>query len=104
MEEFQERKSGWSLRSILNLVINFNIFNPMRGNSYVDLPNFIKKKKACVNVANDDNECFKWAILSALHPAVKNASRVSSYKQFNNELNFKGIKFPVGSGQVRKFE
>ena len=30
MEEFQERESGWSLKSILNLVINIYKYNPMR--------------------------------------------------------------------------
>ena len=62
MKEFQERESGWSLKSILNLVINICKFNPMRGSTYIDLPPFIKKKEACINVKNDDDECFKWAI------------------------------------------
>ena len=69
MEEFQERESGWSLKSILNLVVNIYKYNPMRGSSFIDLPPFIKNKKACVNVQNTDDQCFKWAVLSALHPA-----------------------------------
>ena len=50
MEEFQEQESGWSLRSILNVVINIYKYNPMTGSSYIDLPDFIKRKHACVNV------------------------------------------------------
>ena len=104
MEEFQERESGWTLKSILNLVVNIYKFNPMRGSSYIDLPPFIKNKKACINVENQDDECFKWAILSALHPAKKNANRVVSYVPHQNDLNFKGIDFPVDPRKVSKFE
>ena len=76
MEEFKERDSGWSLRSILNLCININKLNPMRGNSHIELPEFIKRKKACVNVKNNDDQCFKWTILSALHPATHHVDRL----------------------------
>ena len=76
MEKFQVRESGWSLKSILNLVINIYKYNPMRGSSYIDLPSFIKNKKVCVNVKNDDDQCFRWAILSALHPNNDNINRV----------------------------
>ena len=34
-----------------------------RGSSYVDLPDWIKNKKCCINPKNeDDDECFKWAV------------------------------------------
>ena len=104
IEDFQEKDSGWSLRAILNLCIHFNKYNPMRGSSYVKLPDFIQKKRACINVENFDDECFKWAILSALHPVQHHSNRVSSYKIYENELNFKGIEFPVKPKQVSKFE
>ena len=51
--------AGRSILSILNLVVNIYKFNPMRGSSYIDLPPFIKNKKACINVENKDDECFK---------------------------------------------
>ena len=104
MEEFQERESGWTLKSILNLVVNIYKFNPMRGSSYIDLPPFIKNKKACINVENQDKDCFKWAILSALHPARTHINRVTKYVPYKNDLNFKGIDFPVDPRKVSKFE
>ena len=36
-----------------------------------------------------------WAVLSSLHPIKQNAERVSNYTNFENELNFTGIDFPV---------
>ena len=39
-----------------------------RGGSYVDLPDWIKNKKCCINPKNeDDDECFKWAVTGSLH-------------------------------------
>ena len=67
----------------------------MRGSSYIDLPPFIKNKKAYINVENHDDECFKWAILSALHYTRLKSNRVMTYVTHQNDLNFKGIDFPV---------
>ena len=70
----------------------------------ISLPSQIQKKHACVTVQNfDDDLCFKWAILSTLHP-VHNSDRVSSYKIYENELNFNGIQFPMSLKQIPKFE
>jgi hypothetical protein len=49
---FQERESGWSLYKILNLEINFYKYIPLRGSSYIELPKFIAKKHAIINVVN----------------------------------------------------
>ena len=38
-----------------------------------------------INVQHFDDACFKWAILSALHP---NVSIVSIYKAYDDKLNF----------------
>ena len=37
------------------------------GGSYIELPDYIKNKKACVNIKNNDEKCFKWAILASKH-------------------------------------
>ncbi|XP_015510307.2 uncharacterized protein LOC107217324 [Neodiprion lecontei] len=103
MEEFEELGSGWAFSSIDNLRININKYNPMRVGSHIKLPSAIKNKTACVNVRNKDNECFKWAVLSALHPCP-NAQRVSNYKKYERELNFDGIEFPVLPIKIPDFE
>ena len=57
-------------------------------------PDKIRYKKACINVLNNDNMCFKWAILSALHLA-SHSWRVSEYRRYEGKLNFAGIEFPL---------
>ena len=104
MEEFQERDSGWTLRTILNLTISIKKLQPLHAGSYIELPKVIQNKKACVNVKNNDDKCFMCAILSALHPAKDSAKRVSNYTPFENELNFNKIDFPVPPQQISRFE
>ncbi|XP_051162388.1 uncharacterized protein LOC127282258 [Leptopilina boulardi] len=104
MEEFQEKESNWQLHSILRLDVNFNKYNPMRVGCFIKLPLAIERKKACINVRKEGNECFKWAILSALYQTSSNSGRVKKYEKFEDTLNFTGITFPVTFKDIRKFE
>lgn len=104
MSEFEKKDSGWSFKSVRHLEMNINKFNPLRGSSYVKLPKDIQNKKAVINVQNNDHECLKWALLSALYPAQRHVDRVSSYKKHQNKLNFDNVPFPVKLKDIDKVE
>ncbi|XP_051167626.1 uncharacterized protein LOC127285571 [Leptopilina boulardi] len=104
VEEFEEKESQWTLHSIIKLEININKYNAIRVGSYIDLPIEIKAKRACINVKNMDTMCFKWAVLSALHPIVQHPELMNNYFRYGNELNFTGIEFPVSLKDITKFE
>ena len=104
MLNFEKKDSGWSLHKIKYIEMNVNQFNPLRGSSYIDLPIDIKRKKAVINVQNNDVQCLKWALLSALYPANSNPNRVSSYVRNERKLNFDGISFPVKLKDLEKVE
>lgn len=104
IEEFEERESQWTLHSVTKLEVNINKYNPIRVGTYIDLPSQIKLKNACVNVKNMDEQCFKWAVLSALHPAEQHSYRISKYIMYKDELDLTGIQFPVTLKDVHKFE
>lgn len=108
LEEFQERDSGWALYQILNLKVNINKFAPINIgiSTYVKLPFFLSKKRAVLNIENDDEYCFLWAIVAHLYPAPcdKNPRRISSYPHFSNVLNYSNIKFPIKLKDIPKFE
>lgn len=104
MSEFEKKDSGWSLKKILFVDMNVNKFNPLKGSSFLDLPNDIKSKKAVINVQNNDYQCLKWALLSAMFPAPKNANRTATYLQHQNKLNFANINFPVKITDIKKVE
>ena len=106
LEEFQERDLGWALSKILHLKVHINKYEPISGSSYIDLPADIKLKKAVVNVKNDDNFCFLWAVVSALHPVhwSENANRTSSYPHYSKVLKYDGLSFPLQLKDIPKFE
>ena len=53
---------------------------------------------------NKDNKCFLWSILRYLHPIEKQETRLPDIRKYENDLNFKGIDFPVKPKDIPKFE
>ena len=51
---------------VLYIDVNFHQLNLIRGSSYLPLPDWLTKKKAIINPRNEDQECFKWAVIVAL--------------------------------------
>lgn len=96
--------SGFTLLSINELVVEINQYDPLRGSSYIELPKYLANKHAIINVKNRDDKCFMWAVLAALHPAPRDGDRLTKYIQYQNELNFTGIKFPMQVQSIEKFE
>ncbi len=74
----QKLKQGGS--RIYHLDLYIDQYSPINASSYIDWPKIIKNKKAVINVKNvNDNECFKCAILSALHKSDKDPQILSKY-------------------------
>lgn len=90
---YQQNGSGWYFKEVLSLEIPTVDYKPMKGSCYIPLPQFIVKKKVIVN--NRDQKCFLWCILRYLHPVKIHDDRVTDLKEYEKELNFKGIDFPV---------
>ena len=62
------RNSRFVFNEILFLDVNFHQLNLTRGSSYIPLPSWIASKKAVINPKNEnEEECFKWAVIAALH-------------------------------------
>ena len=106
IEKWTREGSGWTVTKVLNVHLDFAKYTLLKGSSYLDLPDKLKSKKAIINVKNNDQQCLKWALLSALHPIDHGShpDRVSKYKQYENELNFAGVGFPVTLKDIPKVE
>ena len=59
-----------------------------------------------INLKNKDEECFKWAIIEALHrKEIKHhPERISLLRSYQNQCNWKGLEFPVSIKKIDKFE
>lgn len=57
---YQRNGSVWYFKEVLKLEIHTVDYKPMRGFSYIPLPDFILRKKAIVNIQNKDQKCFSW--------------------------------------------
>ena len=69
---------------VLCIDVDFHQLNLTRGSSYLPLPEWLAHKKAVINPCNEDQECFKWAVIAASmwkdidsHP-----ERISKLKRF----------------------
>jgi len=109
---FKTNRSGWTFHSIVSLDIHTMKYKPLRGGSYVELPKFLAAKETLINMRHrnvtknvEDNECFKWCILRALHPVKKDSQRITKeLKEQAESFNFDGIEFPASLKDINKFE
>ena len=106
IEKFQKEGSGWRFVSVESFDINVDPFKPLRGSSYFPLPPKLAAKKAIINVQNKkDNECFKWAVTSAVFQRKAHPKCLNRELRDNSvRLNWKGIDFPTPLTQITRFE
>ena len=53
--------SHWVVLSVDNQYLNIVKYEPMKGNSYIKLPNELcNSSKGLINLKNNDNECFRF--------------------------------------------
>ena len=98
--------SDYLFHGIVSLVVDIHEVELIRGGSYIKLPEWIENKHAVLNPKNDDDECFKWAVIAALHHEEidHHPERINKLKPFVSRYNWDGIKFPATTNQISKFE
>ena len=62
IENAQLHESGLIIKYITKFKIGYGGFRIPNGGSYIDLPLWIKNKKDGVNIKNDDDKCFMYAV------------------------------------------
>ena len=104
IDVFNKDSSGWYFSECLRLELHTVKYNPIRGSSYIDLPEWIKNKKAIINIKNRDDKCFIWSILRYLYPKEKDAQYLKDLRKYEFSLNTKGLTFPLKLKDITKFE
>ena len=62
IENAQLHESGMELDQVIQYEIGVGEYTIWRGKIYNDLPQWIRIKKACVNISNDDNKCVEYSV------------------------------------------
>ena len=101
---FVDEGTGWYFKEVISLEIHTVEYKPIKGSSYIPFPDFIMRKNAIINIKNEDDKCFLWSVLRYLHPKQIHGERLSDLIKYENDLNFKGIEFPVKVKDIQKFE
>ena len=104
LANYQRNGSGWYFKEVISFDIYTVDDKKLKGDSYIPLPDFLMRKKAIINMENKDNKCFLWSVLRYLHPKEKHSSRINNLREYENDLNFKGIDFPVKLKDITKLE
>ena len=98
--------SGWTVQSVDNHYLNIAKYEPMKGSSYIQLPNELRNSgKGLINMKNEDNECFRWCHIRHLNPQDKDPQRIKKTdKQYVGKLDYSNIEFPVDVKHYNKIE
>ena len=103
IENFIQDGSGWQLSSLKTLWLDIAQYKPLKGSSYISLPDVLKHKKAIINIKNDDEHCLRYTLRAALFPSNNHPERLSSYTK-DDGLNFKKVESPTPVSQISKVE
>ena len=97
--------SRFVFEEVLYMDVNIHQLNLTRGSSYLPLPDWLAHKKAIINPCNEDQECFKWAVIAASRweDINNNPERISKLKRFEADFELSGIGFLVSFKDISKF-
>ena len=80
---FQMQCSNWTFKFINALVMHTVAYEPFQGSSYIPLPRERGMKKAIINLKNENDECFRWAVLRTMNPTDKHPERIDKTSKAN---------------------
>ena len=97
--------SEWRLHSIIKLELHTVSYNPLRGETWIELPKELANKKAIISMENEDNKCLLWCVLRALNPKDNHSEIIhKKLKEKEITLNMEEIEYPVSLKDIDKFE
>lgn len=106
MDRMELSESGLVITQIDKLRFSYDKFNPTRGGSFIELPSWLKLKRACINVQNEDEQRFKYSVQCGVckvhekdHP-----NRLYHYKNLEDGLDWSNVNFPSSNADINTLE
>ena len=93
-------ESGFTLDKIMHLEITFHRL------VLIQVRKWSKSKNAAINPQKKDEQCFKWAVIAALHheEIKKDNQRIPRLRPYESLYNWEGLQFAVSNKKIDKFE
>ena len=106
IETFTDHGSNYNVERVNWVSLEVAGYRPLRGGQHFVLPRFITSKKACINLRNTNEMCFKYNCLLHLnkHLAKRCQKNPQILDAFENQLDFQGLEFPLEINKIDKFE
>ena len=110
IETYEGTGSGWVIANLVSLDTTIWQLDPLRASSYHALPKWIQDTLCVLNIKNNDQLCFKYAVLAGLYLPKLNRRKCSTYSYpYANTLedtpeDFSMLTFPVPLREISKFE
>ena len=103
------KHSGLKINKINKITIHYDKHNPNRAGRYMELPEWISIKKACINIQNDDELCFKYCVLCKFCEVFKkdHPQHMRHYKKLittESLIQWDGVNFPAPNDDIDHFE
>ena len=107
-DNYIRESSGLVIDEIITATLHIAEYNPLRsisaGSNFQNLPDFLEKKKAIINVINTDNRCFGYAVLSALYPNQTHPNRASNYDHLFAKHHLNELQYPIEPERIPTIE
>ena len=102
--KFNRNLSDLVVDEIIKSDLHLREIIPLARFKFLELPTFLDKNHAIINVKNIDNQCFGYVLLSALHPRAKNPQRPLCYQRFFAKEGLDQLHYPVTHDQIPAIE
>ena len=109
IENSELTRSGFIINKVHKINIHYDKYNPNRAGKYMELPEWISKKKTCINIQNDDELCFKYCVLCKFYEVFKkdHPQHMRHYKKLittESLIKWDGVNFPASNDDIDTFE
>jgi hypothetical protein len=107
IDSLNNNESYFQFVKVNNVDFKLREYKPLSGSSYIDLPQWIKSKKACINIKNEDDKCFKYCMLyhKYQNEIKDNPQELYQYHKYLSlkDYDFSNINSPVETDDIKKF-
>ena len=106
LAQWLSKGSAWVIEEVPNHDLNIASYLPLKGKRYLQLPQELRNsRKGLINLKNDDDKCFQWCHVRALHPAKIHPERITVADwKYAKELDYSGVTFPVSVKDMDRIE